>query len=207
MNLLKTAYDSSYYDTFNERRLFQSVEIKNKVAFIKQFRSSGTLLELGCGEGKLLQALSADFTVQGIEISPYCIRATNTLLGKRVAARCDIEKTFPTGQFDVIVAFDVLEHLHDPKTTMQAMYDHLRPNGLFIVTVPNNFGLVGSLATACFNFIDRTHVSTWHRHVWEKTLAEIAPRSESWDQVVYLFSHNPLARYVSFDYAGVAFKG
>lgn len=206
MNLFKTAYDDTYYETVNEKRPFQQVEVRNKVNFIKHFRTSGRLLELGCGKGDLLAALADDFTVHGVDVSEYCVTETNQRFGRLVAEAVDLECTFPAGRYDVIVAFDVLEHLHDPMATMAAAFRSLNDGGVFLFTVPNNYGLVGSLATRYFNFIDRTHVSTWKRTAWVKALKDTAQHHESWNQIIYSFSANSLAKLLAFDYVGIAYK-
>lgn len=41
-----------------------------------------------------------------------------------------------TGTLDLVVAFDVLEHLHDDKAAATGVFDVLRPGGHFLVAVP-----------------------------------------------------------------------
>jgi len=49
----------------------------------------------------------------------------------------DLEKDFPEGTWDVIVAFEVLEHLANPELAVENVAKHLKPNGTFIFSVPH----------------------------------------------------------------------
>ena len=40
------------------------------------------------------------------------------------------------GEFDIVGAFDVLEHIENDELVMQGVRNALRPGGLFLVTVP-----------------------------------------------------------------------
>jgi len=48
---------------------------------------------------------------------------------------------FDSKNFDVIVLFQVIEHLFEPDTMLQPVLNHLKPNGIFIFTTPNSDGL------------------------------------------------------------------
>jgi len=41
--------------------------------------------------------------------------------------------------FDVVVSFEVIEHLHDQQPYLREISRVLRPNGLFIVSTPNKY--------------------------------------------------------------------
>lgn len=50
---------------------------------------------------------------------------------------CDLEKEFPEGQYDVVIAFDIIEHLVDPDFFIKNIYNSLPKEGLLIFSVPH----------------------------------------------------------------------
>lgn len=199
MHLFKTSYNKDYYNSFNEKRPFQNTEIANKIRLITNFKQKGELFEVGCGQGQLLYALQTYFTVSGIDISKYCVEKTNQLFKKDVSICMDIEKSHLTRKYDVAIAFDVLEHLHNPEKTIQNILASLKPGGIFIFSVPNNFGFIGYFATKIFNFIDKTHINTLKRSKWIKIIDSTKLDYQVLDQIWFSFAKNWWAKYLSFD--------
>ncbi|MDQ6658177.1 MAG: class I SAM-dependent methyltransferase [Actinomycetota bacterium] len=69
------------------------------------------------------------------------------------------------GQFDVVLAGDVLEHLLDPVAVLSASVSRLTPNGRVVISVPNvsHADLKLSLLRGTFNYtetglLDKTHI-------------------------------------------------
>ena len=46
------------------------------------------------------------------------------------------QSPFPTGQLDIIVALNVLEHIDKDEVAMQHCFRMLKPGGVFVVEVP-----------------------------------------------------------------------
>ncbi len=64
------------------------------------------------------------------------------------------------------MAFNILEHLHNPDKVINKAYLALKQNGIFVGSVPNNFGIIGKLFTVITNILDRTHRSTFSTDKW-----------------------------------------
>lgn len=112
------------------------------------------VIELGSGLGFNLELFSRDNTVLGVEgLQSACEEAVQrgvpTIQG-------DLEGALPlpTGEADVILCLDVLEHLMQPKICLDEAYRLLRPEGLLIVNVPNHFTLTGRLRILLGSGID-----------------------------------------------------
>ncbi len=107
--------------------------------FIRRHTSPGRMLDVGCGDGRLL-ALAArqGFDVAGVESSANMVtRALRRLPPTAIRhGRLD-ESQFTSGSFDVVVSVSYLEHEPRPLQTLQRMHDLLRAGGVCAHKVPN----------------------------------------------------------------------
>ena len=97
-----------------------------------------SILEVGCGTGNTLRVLRAAFpgaTVVGVDASATGLAfARRRSRGWLVQAR--IEQLPFRHSFDLIAAFDVLEHVEDEAAGLRHLRTMLRPGGMLIMTVP-----------------------------------------------------------------------
>lgn len=166
MKLFKNNYDESYFNTVVEANPFLKKDIEQKMQLIKSNKGHGHVLEIGCGDGALLKEIQANYNVRGVDISKYAITKASKIIDSKKLKVLDIEKEDIDGDFDIILAFDVMEHLKNPDEVIKKIKKSLRKNGVFIFSVPNNYGIFGKMMTKIFNFIDKTHVSTFQRQKW-----------------------------------------
>lgn len=97
------------------------------------------LLEIGCGHGELLvEAQSRGFQVEGLEYSAHAASHANSQLG-HAAVKIGSPETdpLPVSTYDVIGAFDAIEHLRDPKHALMSMHSALRPGGIVAIVTPS----------------------------------------------------------------------
>jgi SAM-dependent methyltransferase len=96
------------------------------------------MAEIGCGNGLLQRQIetSYDRTITGLDLNEYALKR-NISTRSRVCCYDILDKN-PTleGAFDVVFLFDVLEHITDEDTFLQALLFHLEPGGKLIVNVP-----------------------------------------------------------------------
>ena len=106
-------------------------------------RGSGAVLDIGCGAGDLSYTLSrAGFRVTGIDFSDAAIEACKLRFADAVADdRLSFRKDDlynVNEKFDVIVMMEVLEHIEDDLSAMQAVHRLLAPGGTVLLSVPAN---------------------------------------------------------------------
>ncbi len=96
------------------------------------------LLEIGCGTGNVLSALRQlpNFELTGSEIYLNGLKHAQRRLPDVRFVQLDATNMPFRDEFDVIGAFDVLEHIEDDVRVAEHAYAALRPGGLFVVTVP-----------------------------------------------------------------------
>ncbi len=108
------------------------------IAFLSAGLPPGArVLDVGCGRGVILGALAdRGFQVHGLEISAEAVRGADPRAEIRVAPHLR-DADYPPESFDQVVIWHVLEHLHDPRGTLEQVQRILRPGGRLVVAVPN----------------------------------------------------------------------
>ncbi len=98
-------------------------------------------LDVGCGTGDLAVAITKEGcrSVTGIDIIPRNIdRANLHAKEQKVEDNAkficgDVHLWTPPHLYDVILSFDALEHISNPKTFLQRMANFIAPNGIFVL--------------------------------------------------------------------------
>lgn len=108
------------------------------ISFLTRLLAPGArVLDLGCGRGVILGPLAdRGFEVHGVEISAEAARGADPRATIRVASSLS-EAGYETAFFDEVVIWHVLEHVDDPRGTLEEVARILRPGGRLIVAVPN----------------------------------------------------------------------
>ncbi|MBN1766195.1 MAG: class I SAM-dependent methyltransferase [Sedimentisphaerales bacterium] len=96
------------------------------------------LLDIGCGHGHFLAlARREGFEVVGIEAAnvpaDYAVENFDVSVMKQNILEIDL----PDESFDVITAWDVIEHVSDPKAVLQRCAAWLKPDGLLALRFPS----------------------------------------------------------------------
>ena len=99
-----------------------------------------TALDVGCGAGLLCEPLARlGASVTGVDAAPELIAAARAHaagqgLGIDYRA-CGVEKV--EGQFDLVTAMEVIEHVASPEAFLRDFAARLAPGGLLILSTPN----------------------------------------------------------------------
>jgi SAM-dependent methyltransferase len=143
-------------------------------AFLREvlrFRREGRLLEAGCGFGLFLREAGAHFECVGCDASEYAVRQARARLPAAVPLFCGSLPALELRRgFDVLAAFDVIEHIPDLPGVFDSADRLLRPGGLLAFTVPVYDGPLGWLADRLDR--DETHLHRRGRDFW---LSQVPP--------------------------------
>lgn len=96
------------------------------------------MLDLGCGIGGMVGGLQSlgRLNLTGSEIYLSGLKYARSRLPDASFIQLDATRIPFTDAFDIIGAFDVLEHIDEDEMVMASVRDALRPGGLFLITVP-----------------------------------------------------------------------
>lgn len=143
------SYDPAWYDELAalEAGNFWFVARNRLIRWLAQryISRTGKYLEVGCGTGFVLQMLHSTFPrwkisatevhLEGIEFARKRVPEGVTFFQMDACA-------IPfSSEFDVIGAFDVIEHIRDDTTAIGQIHSALKPGGIFFLSVPQHMFL------------------------------------------------------------------
>jgi len=111
-----------------------------RAAVLALLRSAtpGRVLEIGCGAGSLLadlRALSHDCTA--VETSEEARRLAARMLADAPAIEVhDAVRSEWNSRFDLLLAFEVLEHIEDDTAALREWLTYLKPGGRLMISMP-----------------------------------------------------------------------
>jgi 2-polyprenyl-3-methyl-5-hydroxy-6-metoxy-1,4-benzoquinol methylase len=105
------------------------------------------LLDIGCRDGTMTSRIAGRSRVTGIDIDDDALAAARDKHGLHtLKVNLNQERLpFEDGNFDVVVAGEVIEHLQFPEVVLGDVHRVLGPGGVFLGSVPNAFRLYNRL--------------------------------------------------------------
>ena len=152
-----------------------------------------SVLEIGAGTGAFANYVG-DRRYVGLELNEHAVA---------VARQAGIELLEEAVQphanrglrYDAVVAFQVLEHVEDPRAFLQSCLRCLTPSGRLIVAVPTIEGFVGSAVNVLLNMPPH-HVSHWFDQTFESIAELLGIRLLALEHEPIAEFHKPWARAV-----------
>lgn len=143
MSKSETFWDQSASNYDNTEEKFEFIHSRSRENAKRYLKDTDIVLDYGCGTGTTACEISGLVkSVRAIDISTGMIE-----IGKGKAAtggvvnvdfeQADIfDEEFENGSFDVVLAFNMLHTVPDPKSVVQRTVELLKPGGLFISITP-----------------------------------------------------------------------
>ncbi len=112
--------------------------IKNIINRYSQLRAETKFLDIGCGTGAVIQGIMGNpsLKITGSEIYLGGLLYAKKKLPNVEFIQFDVMQGKLPESFDMIGAFDVLEHMEADVVAISNIYEMLNAGGYFIVTVP-----------------------------------------------------------------------
>jgi len=151
------SYEFEY--TSDELRYFQ-VKLEQRLAVIKRFQgeATGSLLDIGYGEGYNLAFFREHgWSVRGIDYSSAGVISKNPeYLEYLFTGDCYhllLEEISLGNTYDLLWLQNVLEHVIDPIELLANLNSLISPEGILVLTVPNDFSIT-QICAQKYNHID-----------------------------------------------------
>jgi len=142
-------YDKKFYETraygkFNSANLRKSknwffgwLRYLNRFVDLESGRGKRSL-EIGCGFGAVSNLLAErGFEAYASDVSQYAVKEAQKLSPKIKLLKFDVQQEIPlSGEFDLILAFELLEHLQKPEKALINIYRKLKKGGFFVCSTP-----------------------------------------------------------------------
>ena len=140
---------------------------KNQSTLISRLKKGGAILDIGCSSGGFLSTMKGpSWDLYGIEMEEWTAERARTNSGAKVFVGDAVEAPFLPASFDVITAFDVLEHVYSPGQFLTKVIEWLKPGGIFYAMLPN----IDSWEAKLFG-------SYWYGLELPRHLSHFSPRS------------------------------
>ena len=162
-------FEQEYYDS-----VYPSYARQNpprKLRFYRRLVERGAprdraprILDVGCAFGAFLGSLDPRWERSGVDVSRFATDRARASLPGASFARADIHEVPFAGPFDVITAFDVIEHIPSLEAVASMVRSRLAPGGRFVFVVPVYDGVTGPVIRLLDK--DETHVHKESRDFW-----------------------------------------
>lgn len=156
--------------------LYRSIVDKNPQSKLKQYlrivrrfapisvEKKPTLLDIGCGYGRFLTIAERYFKTYGVDPSAYALKQAKAVARNTVFEVASLESYKQKRTYDIVTAFDVLEHMENVTYSLQKIHALLSRSGRLVCVVPvydGPFGVIGGLLDR-----DPTHIQKLSRWQW-----------------------------------------
>lgn len=103
-------------------------------------KRSKSVLELGCGDGKLISSIAtAGYPLSRI-VAADLYNVPENLPGSVTFVKQDLENFNISGPFDLVILHHVFEHVKNPLGLIERIKKELSTHGRILIVVPNRYG-------------------------------------------------------------------
>jgi 2-polyprenyl-3-methyl-5-hydroxy-6-metoxy-1,4-benzoquinol methylase len=145
-------------------------------ALRKHHAGGGTLVDVGCGAGRLWPCVRERFDrYVGVDAARY-----EEFPADAEFHQVDLDAgraSLPEACADVVASVETIEHLENPRAFMRELVRLVKPGGCVIVTTPNQLSLLSLLTLVCkgrFNAFQDVHYPAHLTALLEVDLRRIA---------------------------------
>ena len=166
----ESGLDLRGYDSYERCEPFLTLNFRARAERLRSYAGGGAVLDVGCGYGYFLNTLGPSYERTGIELSEHAARVARQRFGLDVRTGLLEEAGFAPGRFALVTLWDVIEHVANPRATLETTRMVLADDGILALTTGN----VDSIAAKVSG--SRWHLFNVPEHLWffsERTLRRL----------------------------------
>jgi 2-polyprenyl-3-methyl-5-hydroxy-6-metoxy-1,4-benzoquinol methylase len=141
---LDAAYDDSYYGQSESKfsgwieKVLDHFRSQRARTVMRYVKAPAKVLDIGCGNGRFLQGLiEKKYNGFGIELPSKSAERASRIAGLNLKIGQLCEDDFEEHFFDAVTMWHVIEHLSQPRKTLQIIRKILKQGGYLMVSLPN----------------------------------------------------------------------
>lgn len=140
-----------HYGNFESNKLFI-----NKTGLLDKKKK---ILEIGSGKGAMVNYLKKEgYNIIGTEISKEFIKESKEIFGNLpIIEMSGDDIKFKDNTFDIIISFDVFEHIPDSDKHLQEVKRVLKSNGYYLLQTPNK------ITNTPWEIVQQRHLTNWKK--------------------------------------------
>lgn len=135
--------DKNYYRLyFDFERKHWWFKVRNNILmdYVDRFKPSGNtklkILNVGAGTGHTSELLSKIGNVVSVEFDKDCVDFVNKATSLNLIEGSILDLDFPDNNFDIVCAFDVIEHVENDRLAFKEMTRVVKPGGTILISIP-----------------------------------------------------------------------
>jgi uridylate kinase len=165
----KGAYRIAGFDTVFGR-VVHALSNFYRALLIRVFLNPKNCLDIGCGKGRLVKYLRMmGVEAYGVELSKHALEMADPAVKSYLRQGSITDLPYDTGEFDVVVSFDVMEHIERIKIR-KAVEESIRVSRKYVL---HKIYTQENLWITRFHAPDYSHVSVFDRKYWQKLFNEL----------------------------------
>ncbi len=142
LSQISTDFPVEWYENAQEGHFWFEWRME---ALLHQLKSLGIsqnewlkVLDIGCGYGLLRRQLEkhSSWIIDGVELNRVALENNHTRQGKNILYNINDRKETFKESYDILILFDVLEHIEDTQAFLESALFHLKKGGLLLINVP-----------------------------------------------------------------------
>ena len=158
--------DENFYNQLQNKDWYFLHSDKTEFAYSKKFvKENNRVLDVGSGRGvwsKYIKEVNGAF-YQGIEFSSKSIELAEKDGVNVIKESIEEHARKSPSSYDVVAAFQVLEHIEGIREFFAACVTCTKPGGKIIIAVPNNEGFIKNMINNWLN-LPPHHINHWNEH-------------------------------------------
>ena len=164
------AGDGKFYESLQRQlgsEYYHGWKFENQLA-LNQIKNGDEVLDIGCGTGNFLARVKEKTNeAYGLELNDEAVNVCRSRGLNVYREFIQDHAASRKGFYDVVCAFQVLEHIYDVKEFIESTLSVLKKDGKLIIGVPNNEPYFLGYDKYCTLNLPPHHIGLWNKEVFK----------------------------------------